>query len=74
MDEMLPSNMEEKGRRMLRSILIPKSARAYERLVKLGDPETKIVEIAEKLNVDILVMGAKGLSNHKIWGMSAARC
>lgn len=53
---------------MLRSILIPKSARAYERLVKLGDPATKIVEIAEELNVDIFVMGAKGLSNHENLG------
>jgi urea-proton symporter len=60
--------MEEEGRRMLRSIMIPKAARAYERMVKLGDPATKIVEMAEKLNVDRLVMGAKGLSNSEKLG------
>jgi urea-proton symporter len=65
MDEELANSMEEQGRRMLRSIMIPKSARSYERMVKLGDPATKIVEMAEKLKVDMIVMGAKGLSNSK---------
>jgi SSS family transporter len=65
MDEELANSMEEQGRRMLRSIMIPKSARSYERIVKLGDPATKIVEMAEKLKVDMIVMGAKGLSNSK---------
>jgi nucleotide-binding universal stress UspA family protein len=63
MDDELAATMEEQGRRMLRSIIIPKSARNYERMVKLGDPATKIVEMAEKLKVDIIVMGATGLSN-----------
>ncbi|MDQ3883284.1 MAG: universal stress protein, partial [Thermoproteota archaeon] len=63
MDEDLTAAMEEQGRRMLRSIIIPKSARDYERMVKLGDPATKIVEMAEKLKVDMIVMGATGLSN-----------
>src|ERR671925_1898637 len=65
MDEELANSMEEQGRRMLRSIMIPKSARSYERMVKLGDPATKIVEMAEKLKVDMIVMGTKGLSNSK---------
>jgi SSS family transporter len=65
MDEELVDAMEEQGRRMLRSIVIPKSARAYERMVKLGDPATKIVEMAEKLKVDMIVMGATGLTNSK---------
>jgi SSS family transporter len=63
MDEELSSVMEEQGRRMLRSIIMPKLAKDYERLVKLGDPATKIVEMAEKLNADIIIMGATGLSN-----------
>jgi SSS family transporter len=63
MDDELAATMEEQGRRMLRSIIIPKSARNYERMVKLGDPATKIVEMAEKLKVDMIVMGATGLSN-----------
>ena len=59
---------------MLRSIMIPKAARAYERMVKLGDPATKIVEMAEKLNVDRLVMGGKDLVIVNNWDMSAVRC
>ena len=43
--------------------MIPKPAKGYERMVKLGDPATKIVEIAEKLKVDMIVMRATGLSN-----------
>jgi SSS family transporter len=65
MDEELANSMEEQERRMLRSIMIPKSVRSYERMVKLGDPATKIVEMAEKLKVDMIVMGARGLSNNK---------
>ncbi len=40
--------------------MIPKSARDYERIVKPGDPATKIVEMSEKLKVDMIVMGATG--------------
>jgi urea-proton symporter len=65
MDEELGAVMEEQGRRMLRSIMIPKSAREYERMVKLGNPATKIAEMAEKLKVNMIVMGATGLSNGK---------
>ncbi len=32
-----------------------------ERIVKLGDPVIKIEELAEKLEVDIIIMGTKGL-------------
>jgi nucleotide-binding universal stress UspA family protein len=65
MDEELAAAIEEQGRRMLRSIMIPKSAREYERMVKLGNPATKIVEMTEKLKVNMIVMGATGLSNSK---------
>jgi nucleotide-binding universal stress UspA family protein len=63
MDDELALAIAEQGRRMLRSIVIPTSAKDYERIVKLGDPATKIVEMAEKLRVDLIVMGATGLSN-----------
>lgn len=63
MDDELASAMEEEGRLMLRSIMIPQRARDYERMVKLGDPATKIVEMADKLKVDMIVMGSTGLSN-----------
>jgi SSS family transporter len=65
MDEELAAAMQEQGRLMLRSIMIPKSAREYERMVKLGNPARKIVEMAEKLKVNMIVMGATGLSNSK---------
>lgn len=68
MDDELAAAIEEQGRRMLRSIIIPKPARNYERMVKLGDPATKIVEMAEKLKVDMIVMGATGLSNSEEMG------
>jgi len=65
-DEELAAAMEEQGRRMLRSVAVPKVVRwGHERMVKLGDPATKIAEMAEKLNVDMIVMGATGLGNTK---------
>jgi Na+/proline symporter/nucleotide-binding universal stress UspA family protein len=68
-DEELAAAMEEQGRRMLRSVAVPKVVRGGdERMVKLGDPATKIAEIAEKLNVDMIVMGATGLGNTKEMG------
>jgi SSS family transporter len=68
MDDELAAAIEEQGRQMLRSILIPKPAKDYERMVKLGDPATKIVEMAEKLKADMIVMGATGLSNNEEMG------
>jgi SSS family transporter len=72
MDEELAAAMEEQGRRMLRGIMMPKSAREYQRMVKLGNPARKIVEMAEKLNVNMIVMGATGLSNSKEIGHVSA--
>ena len=37
-------------------------------MVKLGDPATKIIEMTEKLKVDMIVMGATGLSNSEEMG------
>jgi urea-proton symporter len=68
-DEELAAAMEEQGRRMLRSVAVPKVVRGgHERMVKLGDPATKIAEMAEKLNVDMIVIGATGLGNTKEMG------
>ena len=36
-----------------------------ERVVKLGDRATKIAEVAEKLEIDMIIMGSKGLGNTK---------
>jgi nucleotide-binding universal stress UspA family protein len=62
-DSVLVNKMEEEGRKMLRSLLISDKRTAYERIVKHGDPGTKIAEIANKLNVEMIVMGSKGLGN-----------
>ena len=63
MDEKLAAEMEEEGKRMLKSVMIPKKQGRYERIVKLGDPGTKIAETAARLNVDMIVMGRKGLGD-----------
>ena len=62
-DSILVSKMEEEGRKMLKSIIIRDKISQYERIVKHGDPGTKIAEIAQKLNVEMIVMGSKGLGN-----------
>jgi nucleotide-binding universal stress UspA family protein len=66
-DDELAIAMQEAGRKILRSILLPKKVYSikYERMVKLGDPATKIAEIAEKLGVDFIAMGTTGLGNAK---------
>ncbi len=37
----------------------------YELVVEIGDPGEKIVEFAEKINADLIVMGHRGLSGIK---------
>lgn len=61
-DAALVSQMEQEGRRMLKSLTMSRQKADYERIVRLGDPATKIVEIADRLDVDLIVMGTKGLS------------
>ena len=60
-DEDLITQMQDEGRVVLRSIVVPKQINDYIRMVKLGDPPTKIVELADKLGVDLIAMGRKGL-------------
>jgi nucleotide-binding universal stress UspA family protein len=64
-DSVLVGKMEEEGRKMLKSIIITEKKGVYERIVKHGDPGTKIAEVAERLNVEMIVMGSKGLGNNK---------
>lgn len=54
--------MEQEGRRILASILQRRKL-DFERIVKIGDPATKIAEIARKLEIDIIFVGIKGLGN-----------
>jgi nucleotide-binding universal stress UspA family protein len=60
-DEVLVSQMEQEGRKMLRGVALSSRNPNCERLVKLGDPAVKIAEMADKLEVDIIIMGTKGL-------------
>jgi nucleotide-binding universal stress UspA family protein len=64
LDEVMSDEMLQAGRKMLRSVLVPRF-HDYERIVKLGDPANKIVETAEKLDVDMILMGTKGLGNNQ---------
>lgn len=60
-DEELGSQIQEEGKLILRSVAVPKQVSDYKRIVKLGDPSEKIVELADKLKVDMIVMGKKGI-------------
>jgi len=60
-DEVLVSQMEHEGRKMLRGVALSSRNPNCERIVKLGDPAVKIAEMADKLEVDIIIMGTKGL-------------
>ncbi len=63
MDETLSSQMAKEGRIVLRSVAVPREAGAVTRIVKLGNPPTKIAEAADRLKVDLVAMGRKGLGN-----------
>ncbi|MDW0282625.1 MAG: sodium/solute symporter [Nitrososphaeraceae archaeon] len=63
LDSEMTSRIEEEGRRMLRSVVIPTEKDIFERIVKVGDPSSKIVELAEKLDVDLIMMGRTGIGN-----------
>ncbi len=65
LDSELASRIQEEGRRMLKSVIMTKKMDDCERVVKLGDPATKIAEVAEKLEIDMIIMGSKGLGNTK---------
>ena len=45
---------------MLLSVALSSRNPDCERIVKLGDPAIKIAEIADKLEVDIIIMKTKG--------------
>ena len=60
-DEELSNQIQEEGRLILRSVMVPKQINNYKRIVKLGDPSEKITELAEKLKVDMIIMNKKGI-------------
>jgi urea-proton symporter len=52
LDGEMTSKIEEEGLRMLSVV---------ERIVKIGHPSSKIVELAEKLNIELIMMGSLGI-------------
>lgn len=62
-DEELSIKMQDEGRIILQSVVVPQQLDDYQRIVKLGDPSTRINEMADKLGVDLIAMGKKGLGN-----------
>ena len=60
-DEELAAQIQEEGRLILRSVVLPRTINDYKRIVKLGDPSEKIVELADKLRIDMIIMGKKGI-------------
>ena len=62
-DEYMTAQMQRDGQTVLRSVVVPREAGDIRRLVKLGDPPTKIADMAESLNVDLIAMGRRGLGN-----------
>jgi urea-proton symporter len=35
----------------------------FERIVKVGDPSSKIVELAKKLDIELIMIGSTGIGN-----------
>jgi len=60
-DEELAAQIQEEGKLILRSVVVPKQINDYKRIVKLGDPSEKITELADKLKVDMIIMSKKGI-------------
>lgn len=66
-DTELIKRVEKEGRLVLSSILLKNSKRC-ERVIKIGDPANRIIKTANDLNVDLIVLGTKGLGNSKELG------
>lgn len=62
-DGELALKIEERSRKMLSSILVKDHIYKCERIVRLGDPASKIAEVVESNQADMIIMGARGLGN-----------
>ncbi len=62
-DDEMVARMKEEGNLMLKSLITYKRSSEIIRIVKLGNPSSKIIEIAEKLGVEMIVIGRKGLGD-----------
>jgi nucleotide-binding universal stress UspA family protein len=63
----MTSKVEEEVLRML-SVVISTKKGIFERIVKIGDPSSNIVELAKKLDIELITMGSTwiGGSNHDL--------
>ena len=60
-DEHLSGQMRKEGQIVLRSVVVPRQIHSCTRIVKLGVPAKKIAQTADKLDVDMIAMGRRGL-------------
>lgn len=59
----MTSKIEEEGRRMLISVVVSTKKEIIERIVKAGNPSSKIVELVKKLDVELIMRGSTGIDN-----------
>jgi SSS family transporter len=64
-DEELTCKMEREGRVLLNNVVAVRRGAGgdYVRIVKLGDPASQIVDVAKKIEANMIVMGASGLGS-----------
>ncbi len=67
-DEETVSKIQEQGKIMISSVVVPARIRHHERIIRLGDPAKKIAELAKSLHIDTIVMGKRGLGNAEFMG------
>ncbi|HEY6405034.1 MAG TPA: universal stress protein [Nitrososphaeraceae archaeon] len=63
----MTSKVEEEALRMLSAVIYTKKG-IFQRIVKICDPSSKIVDLAKKLEIDLITMGSTliGGSNHDL--------
>lgn len=63
LDNELLTKMEREGRVLLNSIVLPSKSASYVRIVRIGDPATKLLGMASKTDASMIVIGTTGLGN-----------
>ncbi|MEO9295055.1 MAG: sodium/solute symporter [Nitrososphaera sp.] len=63
LDDELLTKMEREGRILLNSIVLPSKSVSSVRIVRIGDPATKLLDVASKIGASMIVMGTTGLGN-----------
>lgn len=68
LDEEMTTKMEKEGRLLLNSLVMPKLSSQVVKIIKVGDPATKITEVADSIGASIIIMGSSGLGNSEELG------